>query len=104
MNESTLMKQFEERDVNRMRNIISKKYGDKTQIQSGFEKQKTKHEEGDTWQQGGKTWTIKNGIKQNITRFDGFKKLAILPMVCAACSTSMALNQLKQKMYGIHGT
>ena len=102
--ESTLKKQFTERDVQRMRNIISKKHGDKTQIQSVYEKLNVKHEEGDTWEEKGKTWTIKNGIKQNITRFDGFKKLGILPMVCPQCSTAMALNQLNQKMYAIHGT
>lgn len=102
MKESLLKKEFKERDVQRMRNLATKKFGDKTRIQSGYEKPSIKHTEGEVWEENGKTWTIHRGIKQNITKFDGFKKLTLLPLCCPKCSTPMKLTQFNQKMYSIH--
>ena len=39
-NESTLKKEFSKRDVQRMRNLITGKSGDRTQVQAGW---KNKH-------------------------------------------------------------
>ena len=41
-NESTLKKEFSKRDVQRMRNLITGKSGDRTQIQAGYEKNPTR--------------------------------------------------------------
>ena len=41
--ESTLKKEFSKRDVQRMRNLITNKSGDRTQIQAGYEKQNEDH-------------------------------------------------------------
>ena len=30
--------------------------------------------EGDVWEESGKTWTIKNGIKRTVTRMDKARK------------------------------
>jgi len=65
MAESVLKRQFTEKDVNRLRNLITKKYGDSTGVQSGYKKQIEDHVEGDEWEENGKQWTIKNGIKRN---------------------------------------
>ena len=73
MSESLLKKEFKQEDVQRARNLINKKFGDKTKIQSGYQKAFVKHNEGDIWEESGKTWTIKNGIKQNVTKLDSVK-------------------------------
>ena len=54
-----LKKEFQQKDVNRMRNLISGKVTDKTAIQSGYEKHQETHKEGDVWEEDGKKWTIK---------------------------------------------
>ena len=32
-------------------------------------------------------WTIKNGVKQNITKMDKFKKMGKMPLFCPECGT-----------------
>ena len=101
-NESTLKKEFSKRDVQRMRNLITGKSGDRTQVQAGWEKQTQDHKEGDVWEEDGKKWTIKNGIKQSITKLDKLKHLAILPISCPNCKKPMKVNDLNKKMFSIH--
>jgi len=101
-NESTLKKEFSKRDVQRMRNLITGKSGDKTQIQAGYEKIQQDHKEGDVWEEDGKKWTIKNGVKQSITKLDKFKHLISLPLTCPCCKKPMKANDLNKKMYSIH--
>lgn len=103
MKESMLKKQFTQRDVQRMRNLITGKTGEKTRVQIGYEKQITDYQEGDVWEDNGKVWTIKNGIKQNITKFDEIKKLVIMPLACPCCKKAMKVTDLNKKMYSIHG-
>ena len=69
MSESQLKKEFSQRDVKRMRNLITGNFGDRTQVQVGYEKQNQEYQEGDVWEDSGKTWTIKNGIKQTVTKY-----------------------------------
>ena len=101
MGDTMLKKEFRERDVQRLRNIITKKYGNATGIQIGYEKESEDHLEGDVWEEGGKTWTIKNGIKQTVTKLDEIKKLTRMPFLCPTCSKPMK-NPLDKKMYPIH--
>jgi hypothetical protein len=103
MNQSTLKKEFSQSTVQRMRNIISNKAGDRTQIQTGWEKHKTNYEEGDVWEESGKRWTIKNGIKQTITKLDNLKKLVVLPLSCPNCKKPFKVHDANKKMYSIHG-
>jgi len=81
--ESTLKKEFSKRDVQRMRNLITNKSGDRTQIQAGYEKQNEDHKEGDVWE-------------------DKFKHLIGLPLTCPCCKKSMKSDELNKKMYSIH--
>lgn len=101
MGETQLKKEFRERDVQRLRNIVTKKYGDSTGVQIGYEKQTEDHIEGDIWEEGDKTWTIKDGIKQNITKLDEVKRLTRMPFLCPNCSKPMK-NINDKKMYPIH--
>ena len=62
-NESILKKEFQKKDVERLRNLMKGKYGEKTRSSVGFSKKQEFYKEGDIWTEGRKTWTIKNGIK-----------------------------------------
>lgn len=97
-----LKKEFKQRDVQRMRNLINKDYGAATQIQTGYEKGVEEHKEGDIWEENGKKWTIKNGLKQTITKFDKIKQLVSLPYVCPNCNKPMKDHVYNRKMWAIH--
>jgi len=102
MKESTLKKEFSKSTVQRMRNILTGQSGDKTKTQSGWDKHYSDHVEGDVWEESGKTWTIKNGIKQTITKLDSIKKLVVLPITCPSCAKAMKVNEINKKMYSTH--
>jgi len=97
-----LKKEFNPRDVQRMRNILTDKAGDRTQIQAGWDKSTQKHTEGDVWEENNKKWTIKNGIKQSITKLDEIKKLVVLPLSCPKCGGLMKIDEYNKKMWVIH--
>lgn len=100
--QSSLKKEFSKRDVQRMRNLITGKSGDKTATLAGWDKHTQDHKEGDVWEEAGRKWTIKNGIKQNITKLDRIKNLALLPLNCPSCKKVMRVDDLNKKMYSIH--
>lgn len=102
MAESQLKREFKERDVQRMRNIITKNYSDKTSTQVGYTKQDIIHKEGDIWEENNKTWIIKNGLKQTITKMDNFRKIMTLPLICPKCHTHMKNDKLNKQMYSLH--
>lgn len=102
MSESYLKKEFKESDVQRVRNIVNKNFTNKTKIQTGYQKSYQAHQEGDVWEESGKTWTIKNGIRQNVTKFDDAKKAIKIPLACPKCGGPMK-HWLAKKMYKIHG-
>jgi len=96
-----LNKQFTEKDVKRMRNLIQGKHGEKTGQSVGYAKKDTHYKEGDVWEQDGRKWTIKEGIKQNITKLDAAKKAHLLPIFCPNCSSKMH-SDLDKPYYNIH--
>jgi hypothetical protein len=103
MNESRLKKEFSKKDVQRMRNLITGNKGDRTQVLAGYEKINGDYKEGDVWQESdGRTWTIKNGIKQTVTKLERLKELAIMPLSCPCCKKPMKVNEVNKKMYSIH--
>jgi hypothetical protein len=102
MEESKLQREFKERDVQRMRNIIKKDYNAKTTTQVGYSKAYIDRKEGDVWEEDGKKWILKNGIKQTVTRFDSLKKAINLPIACPNCSKGMKTTTLNKKMWPIH--
>jgi len=100
--DNNLKKEFSKRDVQRMRNIITGNAGSATGVQIGYSKQSQDYTEGDVWEENGKQWTIKNGIKQTLTKFDKLKKLVVMPLACPNCSKPMSSNDLNKKMWSIH--
>jgi hypothetical protein len=97
MKETQLKKQFTERDLQRIRNLVQKKGNEKTVTSVGYTKVEERHTESDIWEENGKTWTIKNGIKRTIRKADAMG----VPLLCPKCSKPMK-HHLDKKMYGIH--
>ena len=102
MGDNLLKKEFRTRDVQRMRNIITKNHGDKTGVQVGYTPAYVDHKEGDVWEERGKKWTIKNGIKQTVTRFDSIKKKIFTPITCPSCNKPMTKGHFDKYMFKIH--
>lgn len=102
MSDTNLKKEFSKRDVQRMRNIITGNSGGSTGVQVGYSKQSQDYTEGDIWEENGKQWTIKNGIKQTVTKFDRLKKMFIIPISCPECSKPMKNDDINKKMWSIH--
>jgi hypothetical protein len=102
MSDNLLKKEFKTRDVQRMRNIITKKAGDKTGVQVGYNTDYIERKEGDVWEERGKKWTIKNGLKQTVTRFDNIKKKIFTPIACPSCNKPMNKGQIDKYMFSVH--
>jgi hypothetical protein len=98
-----LNKEFKRKDVERMRNLIKGDTGKSAELQVGYTAKKEDYKEGDVWEEGGKQWTIKDGIKQTATKLDRVKKEAIMPLFCPNCGSLMK-KRLDTKMYKIHKT
>ena len=88
MSDNILKKEFNKKDVERLRNLVKGKSGKRTTQGIGYTKKQEFHKEGDIWEENGRKWTIKDGIKQNITKLDKFKKTAV-PLFCPSCGTIM---------------
>jgi hypothetical protein len=99
--ESLLKKEFTSKDVNRARNLVNKDFSAKTVDGIGYSKAQVAYSEGDIWEESGRTWTIKNGLRQNITKLDAAKKALQIPLACPKCKGTMNY-YLSQKMYKIH--
>ena len=96
-----LKKEFKKKDVQRLRNLITGKYGNKTVVGVGYKKAEEFHEEGDIWEEDGRKWTIRKGIKQNITKLDTAKKFHLTPLLCPECNRVMNHRNHKA-FYKIH--
>lgn len=102
MSETLLKKEFKKSDVERIRNLVKKDFTAKTKVGSGYKKAQVKRKEGDIWEEDGRSWTIQNGLKQNITKLDAAKDAYKIPLRCPKCKGSMS-HWLAKKMYRIHG-
>tara|TARA_R110000822_G_scaffold40709_1_gene110517 strand:+ start:16 stop:633 length:618 start_codon:yes stop_codon:yes gene_type:complete len=96
-----LNKEFEKRDVERMRNLIQGKANSSSGNQVGYKKKTIERKEGDIWKENKKTWTIKNGIKQTMSKLDAIKKEVFIPLCCPKCS-KVIKSQLDKDNYKIH--
>jgi len=89
MNDNILKKEFSKKDVQRARNLITGDTKARTTEGIGYTKKYEHHKEGDVWKENGRTWTIKNGLKQNITKMDKFRKMGKMPLFCPECNILM---------------
>lgn len=101
MKENVLKKQFAEKDIQRIRNLVKGKNGERITHGIGYTQESQDHVEGDMWEEDGRTWTIKDGFKQNVTKLDKFKKASV-PLFCPSCKKVMdkQLDPFYFKSYG----
>jgi len=96
-----LKKEFKRKDVDRARNILTGKSGASSETQVGYKKKRVDYKEGDVWVENKKTWTIKDGIKQTVSKMDAIKKEIFVPLCCPKCSKVMK-HHLDISNYKIH--
>ena len=96
-----LKKEFKRKDVDRMRNLIRGNANASSETQVGWKKKRIDYKEGDIWAEGRKTWTIKDGIKQTISKLDAIKKEVFMPLCCPKCSKVMK-HHLDKSNYKMH--
>ena len=96
-----LKKEFKRKDVQRARNLLTRKTDASTGTQIGYKKETKDYKEGDVWTEGRKTWTIKNGIKQTISKLDKVKKEVFMPLCCPKCGNVMK-KRLDKPNYNVH--
>ena len=89
MKENILKKEWSKRDVKRARNLLTGKTNERTIKGVGYNKKEEFYKEGDIWEENGRKWTIKNGLKQNITKYDKVKKMVRTPLFCPSCNKLM---------------
>lgn len=61
------------------------------------------HKEGDVWEESGKTWTIKNGLKRTVNKMDQARKEQYIPLACPRCNGSMK-GPTNEKIWAINKT
>lgn len=87
-------------NVQRIKNILNNDYTAKSKVQSGYSKSTEEHEEGDIWEEAGRSWTIKNGIKQTYTKLDSVRALIKTPLSCPKCNQLMKTH-IDKRMYAL---
>ena len=98
-----LKKEFKRKDVDRARNLLMGKSGASSETQVGYNKKRVDYKEGDVWVENKKTWTIKDGIKQTISKLDAIKKEVFMPLCCPKCCKVMK-KRLDKPNYKVHKT
>ena len=90
---------MDKKGIQRMRNLVSGNASDKTKISTGYGKSRIVRSEGDVWEVKGKTWTIKNGIRQTISKLDSAREAIRVPMECPKCGDHRMQHHAYKAMY-----
>ena len=98
-----MKKYIPEHKVQRMRNLATKKFGAKTKVMVGYGKIDKEHVEGDVWEEANKTWTIKNGITQTLTKLDKARTTALMPLFCPKCNDRLMKGQMDKLFWKLYG-
>ena len=98
---SQLKKEFQQKDVQRLRNLIQGKAQDRTAVSSGYTKKQVEHQEGDIWEEDGRNWTIKNGVKQTVSKLQELRKASLFPIFCTKCGKKMS-EKYDKPIYDVH--
>jgi len=78
-----------QKNSGRIKNILEGNYTGKSKIQIGYKKKKEDYVEGDVWEENGKTWTIRNGVKQTVSKLDAVREFTKMPLCCPKCGRRM---------------
>ena len=96
-----LKKEFNRKDVERMRNLIKGKANESSETQIGYKKKRIERKEGEIWIENKKTSTNKKGIKQTVSKLDKIKKEVHMPLCCPKCGVVMK-KKIDKPNYKIH--
>tara|TARA_R110002167_G_scaffold1884_3_gene9314 strand:- start:323 stop:937 length:615 start_codon:yes stop_codon:yes gene_type:complete len=96
-----LKKEFKRKDVERLRNLVQGKSNSSSETQVGYKKKNIDYKEGDIWIENKKTWTIKKGIKQTLSKLDIIKKEVFMPLSCPECNKIMK-HRLDKPNFKVH--
>lgn len=100
MSKHHLKKEFQVRDVNRLRSLI--KGEDNSTLQGvGYTKTKIDRKEGEVWEEDGKKYNIVKGLKKSISKFGEYKKTLKMPLFCPKCGKIMN-NRFDSNYYSNH--
>ena len=99
--DNVLRKEFSKKDVQRVRNLVQGKTNYRTTEGIGYSKKDIFYKEGDICEENGRKCTIKDGIKQNITKYDEIKKAIKTPLFCPNCKKQMK-HKFDSSYYKIH--
>jgi hypothetical protein len=77
------------KNARRIVNILSGNYTGKSKISTGYKCKDIERVEGDIWEEGDRTWTIKDGIKRTINKMTALRKLSQSPLSCPKCNTTI---------------
>ena len=84
--------------VQRMRNLVSGNHTAKSKLSSGYTKKDITRVEGDIWEEKGKQWTIKHGIRRTVNKLDFARKVNRIPFKCPSCVNKLT-HLAHKKMY-----
>jgi len=90
---------MDKKGIQRMRNLVSGNASDKTKVSTGYGKSRIVRSEGDTWETKGKTWTIKNGIRQTVSKLDMAREAIKVPSECPKCGDPRMRHHAFKAMY-----
>jgi len=94
-------------NIKAIREMLAGEHKTQTKVKVGFGDHKEAEEireEGDVWVQDGKTWTIKNGIKQSIRKGINFSDLYDFSKCEEGCKKNQYnITDYDKKMSAIHG-
>jgi hypothetical protein len=101
MNDTVLKREFNHSTINRLRNLIRGEYDEKTIKGVGYTPKYENKTEGDIWEEDGRTWTIKKGVRRTVNKLNKARKYNITPLICPNCNNQMKL-KFDKDYYRIH--
>ena len=90
---------MDKRNSQRIRNILRGDITGKTVISVGYDKETIERKEGDVWEENGKKWTIKGGLKQTYSALSDLRESCMMPLFCPKCGDIMKKTQDRKSWY-----
>lgn len=72
-------------------------------IKVGYTKTEQERVEGEQFEEGGKTWVIKNGIKTSVSKLKQARQFGQMPLTCPNCGQRMEDNTQNMKSWLLRG-
>lgn len=94
---------LESKNARRIKNILDGNITSGVSVGVGYEKKEIIHDEGDIWEENGKEFILKNGIKRSYSKLSNIRKKFILPFTCPKCGKTMKETIQNKKIYDKFG-